>query len=205
MNYPATLIILAACIIISLICFRDRDRYFIDFAEWPYSIVYQKKFYQVITSAFLHSDYFHLIFNMFTLFSFGSFLEEFFIMKIGMPLGSFYFIIIYFSSMLLGSFFTTIIHFRNPNYVAVGASGAISGVLFSFILFFPKAPIIFFFLPIPIPAFIFAIIYILISIYGVNRKLGNIGHEAHLGGALGGVISTILLMPDSIHIFLRNF
>jgi membrane associated rhomboid family serine protease len=112
---------------------------------------------------------------------------------------------IYFSSMLLGSIFTVIPHFKNPGYVAVGYSGAISGILFSFIMFFPKTPINIIFIPIPVPAYLFAIFYIAISIYGVKRSLGNIGHEAHLGGALAGIIMTILIFPDVIGKFLGQF
>lgn len=205
MNYPAALVLLAANIIIYFICFKDREYYFRHFAEWPHSIVYEKKIYQVITSAFLHADLFHLIFNMITLYSFGSFLEEYFIHIKGLPAGSLYFIIVYFSSMLLGSLFTLAVHFRNPEYVAVGASGAISGVLLSFIMFFPKAPINIFLIPIPMPAYLFAIIYIAVSIYGVKKNFGNIGHEAHLGGAIGGVISTLILFPQSLGNFLGKF
>ena len=205
MNYPATLILIVANILIYYTSSRNKEYYFRHFAEWPYSIIYEKKIYQIVTSSFLHADLFHLIFNLITLFSFGSFLEEYFIKSDGLVEGSLYFIVVYFSSMLLGSIFTLAVHFKNPEYVAVGASGAISGVLFSFILFFPKAPINIFLIPFPVPAYLFAAIYIAVSIYGVKRNFGNIGHEAHLGGAIGGVISTIILYPYSLNNFLGHF
>ncbi len=205
MNYPATLVLLIANVVIYFLCFKDREYYFRHFAEWPYSILHEKKYYQIVTSAFLHADLFHLLFNMITLFSFGSYLEKYFILTKGLLPGSLYFVAIYFSSMLLGSIFTVIPHFKNPGYVAVGSSGAISGILFSFIMFFPKTPINIIFIPIPVPAYLFAIFYIAISIYGVKRSLGNIGHEAHLGGALAGIIMTILIFPDVIGKFLGQF
>ncbi|CAF3792364.1 unnamed protein product [Rotaria sp. Silwood1] len=102
-----------------------------------------------------------------------------------------------------GSLLTVVFNYKNPMYVAVGASGAISGVVFAYVLLFPMSQIGVLF--IPMPAFVFAFLYIGVTIWGVKSKFGNIGHEAHLGGAIGGVISTIILIPDAPRIFLANF
>lgn len=200
---PGTIILILANVIISIPVFRSRDKYFYNFAEWPYYIVKENKYYQLLTSAFLHADYIHLLFNMFTLFSFGMFLEKFYMVNYGTLTGSLFFIAIYFISLFSGSLLTLIFHHKNPDYVAVGASGAVSGIIFSFITFFPTAQVGVFF--IPMPAFIFAAIYIAVSIFGMKKNFGNIGHEAHLGGALGGFVSTLVLIPDALQVFKSHF
>ncbi len=200
---PVTVVLIIVNILISLITLRNKSKYFYEFAEWPYRIVYEKRFHQIFTSGFLHADFFHLFFNMFALYTFGTFLESSFIYKFGELKGSLYFAEIYFISLIAGSLLTVIFNFRNPKYVAIGASGAVSGIIFSFIIFYPKATVGFFF--IPMPAYIFALLYVGISIYGMKRNMGNIGHEAHLGGALGGVISTFLIIEGSFNLFLNYF
>ena len=145
----------------------------------------------------------HLLINMFTLFSFGPVLEGMFAANFGQTLGSLYFFLIYFISLLSGSLLTLVFNYKNPDYVAVGASGAISGIIFSYVLFFPFSKLLVFF--IPMPAFLFAFVYVGVSIYGVKNKFGNIGHEAHLGGALGGVIATFILVEGAFRFFLSHF
>jgi len=173
------------------------------FSEWPYQIVNEKKYYQVITSAFLHANFIHLFFNMFALYTFGTFLESFFVENFGSFSGSLYFFLIYFISLLTGSLLTVAFHYKDPNYVAVGASGAVSGIVFSYIIFFPQSMLYVFF--IPMPAYLFAFLWIGFSIYGMKSKLGNIGHEAHLGGALGGLLATLVLVQGSFKILLSHF
>jgi len=145
----------------------------------------------------------HLLFNMFALFTFGSTLERFFNINLGGFSGSFYFALIYIISLFAGSFLTVLFHFNNPNYVAVGASGAVSGIVFSYIIFFPTSTLYVFF--IPMPAFVFAILWIGFSIFGMKSKLGNIGHEAHLGGAIGGVVATLLLIDGAVRVLISHF
>ena len=157
----------------------------------------------MITSAFLHANFMHLLFNMFALYTFGSYLESFFIRNLGSFEGSLYFFLIYFISLIAGSLLTVLFHYKDPNYVAVGASGAVSGIVFSYIIFFPQSMLYVFF--VPMPAYLFAILWIGFSIYGMRRKLGNIGHEAHLGGALGGFASTLILINGSFQILLNHF
>jgi len=140
---------------------------------------------------------------MFALYTFGSFLEAFFIQGFGGFTGSLYFFLIYFISLLTGSLLTVIFHYNNPLYVAVGASGAVSGIVFSYIIFFPESTI--FVLFFPMPAYLFALLWIGFSVYGMKSKLGNIGHEAHLGGAVGGFLSTLLLIDGSAKILLDLF
>jgi membrane associated rhomboid family serine protease len=200
---PVTFTLLFANISISLWVWYSKHDYFNTFAEWPYQIVHEKKFYQSLTSAFLHADWMHLLFNMFTLYSFGTVLEKLFVSNFGQTQGSIYFFLIYFISLFSGSILTVAMKFNNRDYVAIGASGAVSGIVFSYILFFPFSTVGVFF--IPMPAFLFAFLYMGVSIYGMKHKFGNIGHEAHLGGALGGIISTFLLIEGSFRFFLSHF
>ncbi|HMS35342.1 MAG TPA: rhomboid family intramembrane serine protease [Ignavibacteria bacterium] len=203
LDSPVTLTLLFANVAISLWAFYGNPLYMEKFSEWPYQIVHDKKYYQVITSAFLHANFMHLFFNMFALYTFGSFLEGFFISNFGSFEGSLYFFLIYFISLLFGSVLTVIFHYNDPGYVAVGASGAVSGIVFSYIIFFPQSMLYVFF--IPMPAYLFAFLWIAFSVYGMKSKLGNIGHEAHLGGAIGGFVSTLILIDGSMKILISHF
>jgi membrane associated rhomboid family serine protease len=203
LDTPVTITLLFANAAIYLWIRYSDPVYFEKFAEWPFQIVYKKRYYQMLTSAFLHVDIMHLFFNGFALYSFGQVLETIFVNSFGFVSGSIYFLIIYFVSLFSGSIFTVLFHFKNPGYVAVGASGAISGIIFSYIIFFPTSTIGFFF--IPMPAYIFALLYIAASIYGMKAHFGNIGYEAHLGGAIGGVIATLILIGGAFKIFVGHF
>lgn len=110
-------------------------------------------------------------------------------------LGSLNFIIVYVASLILGSLLSLYFHKDEYYYSAVGASGAVTGVLYSAILLEPNMGLYMFFVPIPIPGYIFGIGYLLYSIYGMKNRIGNIGHDAHFGGAVGGYIVTLMLAP----------
>ncbi len=193
---PLTLLILVLTSAASVAGWMSRDA-IRDFAESPYEIVRHGRWYQLISSAFLHAGLGHLFLNMLTLYFFGPLVEH--------ALPGWRFLVLYLGSTLAGSVWTLLAHQREPNYRALGASGAISGVVFSFVLFEPWSRIYIFLVPIGIPAFLFAIGYVLFSIFGMRRQLGRVGHEAHLGGALGGLLLTLLLRPDSLGIFLSHF
>ena len=141
--------------------------------------------FRLFTSGFLHVDWIHLLFNMYALYLFGDIVAKI--------LGTDDFVIIYVVSLLAGNLYSLIYHKDEPYYSAVGASGAVSGILYSSILLYPAMELYLFF--IPIPGYVFALGYILYSIYGMKKQLGNIGHAAHLGGAIGGFAVTLLLNP----------
>ncbi|MBL0333369.1 MAG: rhomboid family intramembrane serine protease [Chlorobiota bacterium] len=149
-------------------------------------ILQNKEYYRLVTSAFIHNDLSHLGFNLFSFYSFGRILE--------IELGFFPFLIIYLVSLIASELFSLYVHRINPNYRALGASGAISGVIFSFIVFFPDTKMSVFFIP-GIPAWLFGIVYTLISIYGLQSGAGRIGHSAHLGGGIAGVLVTLAMYP----------
>jgi membrane associated rhomboid family serine protease len=200
---PVTVTLCFANVAISLWALYSNPIYFQRFAEWPYQIVHQHRYYQMVTSAFLHANLMHLFFNMFALFTFGFTLEAFFVELYGDLEGSLYFFLIYVISLMTGSVLTVLLKRNDPKYVAVGASGAVSGVVFSYVIFEPTSQIFVFF--IPMPAYIFALLWIGFSLYGMKTKLGNIGHEAHLGGAVGGVIATFILIQGSFQLFMSYF
>lgn len=145
---------------------------------------------RMVSSAFLHVDLGHLFFNMFTLYMFAPVVTNY--------LDSFSFLLIYAGSLIFGSLLTLLFHKDDYSYRAVGASGAVTGILYSAILLQPDMNLYLFFIPIPIPAYIFGIGYLLYSIYGMKAKNDNIGHTAHFGGAIGGYVITILKEPQML-------
>jgi membrane associated rhomboid family serine protease len=142
---------------------------------------------RMLSSGFLHVDMAHLIFNMLTLYFFAPVVMGY--------LGEFSFVLIYFGSLVFGSLLTMIFHKNDYSYRAVGASGAVTGVLYSAILLKPDMMLGIFFI-IPMPAYLFGILYLLYSIYGMKAKNDNIGHTAHFGGAIGGYLITLVMNPQ---------
>tara|TARA_R100000306_G_scaffold16404_2_gene20628 strand:+ start:2765 stop:3415 length:651 start_codon:yes stop_codon:yes gene_type:complete len=181
----ATIIIIAANVIISMKGFND----FAFFERYKFNIagIRRGEHIRMFSSAFLHADFSHLLFNMLTLYFFAPVV----IMSVGVT----YFVIIYVASLLIGNLLSFYFHKDEYHYSAIGASGAVMGVLYSAILFFPDMGLYLFFIPIPIPAWLFGMAYLLYSIYGMKKRLGNIGHDAHIGGAVGGYVLTLVFAP----------
>lgn len=153
-------------------------------------ILVRKEYYRIFSSGFLHSGWQHLIFNMIALSSFG--------MSIINVMGLGNFMAIFFLSLLSGGVLSLYIHRNHGNYRALGASGAISGIIFSSIIISPTSEISLIFMPFGFPAWIMGVLFIGISIVGVKKGLGNIGHDAHLGGAVCGMLLTALLHPTAL-------
>lgn len=142
---------------------------------------------RMLSSGFLHVNFMHLFFNMFTLYFFAHIVVH--------SVGALKFLLIYFGSLMAGSLLSLFFHKDEYYYNAVGASGAVTGILYSAILFDPNMKLYMFFIPIPIPGYVFGIGYLLYSIYGMKKQFGNIGHDAHFGGAIGGYLLSILFAP----------
>lgn len=170
----------------------------------PWSLVREKQWHQFISSGLIHADLTHLIFNMITFYFFAFRLEHIFNIQFGVPFGSLAFLILYVGSLILSDISTVLKNKDNPEYRALGASGAISGVLFSYILFDPLTGIYIFFIPIPIPAFIFAGLYLLYCFYAARRMAGFINHDAHMWGALSGLVLTIMMIPRVLPHFFNS-
>jgi membrane associated rhomboid family serine protease len=178
--------LIAANVIFSYLGFQDQSF----FRKYDFHICSIRAGEQVrmLSSAFLHVDIPHLVFNMLTLYFFAPVVTDY--------LGIFSFLLIYFGSLACASMLTLYMHRDEYGYRAVGASGAVTGILYSAILIQPNMGIYMFFIPIPIPAYIFGIVYLLFSIYGMRTRLGNIGHTAHFGGAVGGYVLTLVKAPQ---------
>ncbi len=181
-----TIVIIAANVIISYKGFGD----FGFFEKYKFNVGAVRRGEQIrmFSSGFLHVDTMHLIVNMFTLYFFADIVV--------MELGNFNFIVVYIVSLLLGNLLSLYFHKDEYHYTAVGASGAVTGILYAAILLHPSMKLYMFFIPIPIPAYVFGIGYLLYSIYGMKKRIGNIGHDAHFGGAIGGFVVTLMLMPS---------
>lgn len=165
----------------------------------PYVVRREREYGRWITAGFLHVGLAHLAFNLLSLYSLGPYVEA--------QLGPWRYLALYLGSDLAANALTYGKYRDNPTYSAVGASGAISGVVFSFVLFQPFATLILFPIPIPIWAIVFGVLYLVISTYAARQggeRRGGVAHEAHLGGALGGIALTLLLYPDALRIFLRQ-
>lgn len=179
------LIIIIANVITSIRGFSNR--LFFEKYKFQIGAINRGEKIRIFTSAFLHVDYFHLIVNMYVLYIFAPII----IVKLGVVK----FLIVYFGSLLAGNILTLSYHKKELYYSAVGASGAVAGVIYAAILLYPDMRMGIFPLPFYFPAYIFGIGYLLYSIYGMKKQLGNIGHSAHIGGAIGGYGLLLLVYP----------
>lgn len=177
------LILIIANVLISVKGFNNIV--FFDKYKFQIGPIQRKEHIRMFSSAFLHVDYIHLFLNMYVLYIFAPGIVE--------AVGVIKFIIIYVGSLLAGNVLTLFYHKNNLYYSAVGASGAVAGIVYAAILLNPTMRLGIFPLPFYVPGYVFGIIYMLYSIYGMKKQLGNIGHSAHLGGAVGGFILTLLL------------
>ena len=184
MPHFATLGIIIANVLFSMKGFDD----FSFFEKYKFNIggIRRGEQIRMLSSGFLHANFTHLAFNMLTLYFFAD--------VVIITIGFVKFLIIYFASLLVGNLLSFYFHKDDYHYSAIGASGAVMGVLYSSIMFYPDMNLYLFF-AIPIKAWIFGILYLFYSIYGMKKQLGNIGHDAHFGGAIAGYVLTILFAP----------
>ncbi|MBS1567336.1 MAG: rhomboid family intramembrane serine protease [Bacteroidetes bacterium] len=176
------LIIISTCII-SYQGFKSTN-FFARYELEVEKILLYRDYKRLLTSVFLHVNWQHLIFNMLALFFFSFGLES--------TLGPWRLALLYFGSALGGNLLALLIHKSNPGFSSVGASGAINGVIFASIVLYPGMAIFF------MPGWLFGLIYILYSIYGIRSQKDNIGHEAHLGGAIIGVVAAVVFYPAAL-------
>jgi membrane associated rhomboid family serine protease len=193
MTFTITYGIIIITAIVSLTSFNN-PKAINDLSMWPVMIDTRNQYYRFITSGFVHADFMHLLFNMFTLFFFGPLVE-----KTLFP-GPVLFIGFYVCALIVSGLPSYFKHRKDYNYMSIGASGAVSAVLFSYILLAPWGSIFVYF--IKLPAIIYAVLYVFYSIYAGKRRMDNINHDAHLGGALFGVIASLALHPNLLPYFL---
>ncbi len=183
------LMIIAVTAIISFIAFNNQQL----FEKYKFNvgaILQRKEYIRLLSAGFLHADLMHLLFNMMTLYFFGPIVVQAF--------GEVGFLIVYLGSILLGNIFSLYLYKNQSWYSAIGASGGVSGILFASIAMIPDLGIYFFFIPIPIPGYIFGFLYFAYSVYMMlnPKQHDNIGHAAHLGGAFFGLVYAVALQPE---------
>lgn len=182
-------IILILTVFVSLNAINKRR--FEDYMFVPYLVKYDNQYYRFVSHLFFHSDFTHLAFNMFSFYFIGKYLEQYFILKFGIVQGEIYFLLLYF----LGGFFATLIPFirnqDNSGYRSLGSSGAVSAVVFAFVLWNPSADLLVMF--IPMKAWFFGILYLSYEIWADKKDQSNIAHDAHIGGALFGILFVLMI------------
>lgn len=193
---PASAIIFLITIGVSLYALFVNQRLYENWIMAPWRVFNENRWHTLITSGFLHADLAHLAFNMMTFYFFAFQLEQ--------TIGTSDFITVYFGSMILADISCLIKNKENPHYRTLGASGAIAGVLFSFILFYPTSKIMMFFIPIGIPAPIFAVLYLVYCYFAAKQSRDFINHDAHFWGAASGFILTVILQPESLEYFISE-
>ncbi|OJY92304.1 MAG: rhomboid family intramembrane serine protease [Lysobacterales bacterium 63-13] len=192
----ATYLIIAVTCVISFLAFRN-EKLISDLILWPPAISRGKQYYRLLSYGFIHADGQHLLFNMITLFFFGRLIEQFVMGYVG-TLG---FVAFYLSAIVVSILPTYMKNIGNPAYRSLGASGAVSAVLFGFVLLQPWTTIYIFF--IPCPAIVYAVVYIAYSIYMDRQNSDNINHSAHLWGAAYGVLFLLAMEPRLFGVFLQ--
>lgn len=198
-----TLLIIIITCVVSLVCFENR-KLFDQLKHHPVSEAKNGEWYRMISSGFLHADYFHLGINMYVLYGFGSYVEDEYLHQYGDALGRFIFLLLYLVMIVLADLPSFIKHKNNYGYSAIGASGAVSGILFIYILMDPWAGLRLYF-AIPIPAIVFGVLYLLYSSWASKNARDNIGHDAHFYGAVAGMVLTSILLPDTLGDFVQLF
>lgn len=199
MGISLTTIIVAVTVVVSWLAFNN-PRLAERLILWPPAIDRGKQYDRLVTHGFIHADWMHLAFNMITLWSFGATMERFYVQYIG-AIG---YVAFYLSAIVVAILPTYMRHRRDPGYRSLGASGAVSAVLFAFILLDPWSGIYLFLIPIPIPAFLFAALYVGYSIWMDKRGGDNVNHSAHLYGAAYGVMFTLIMEPRAAAVFVQK-
>lgn len=202
MDFSITLIIIIITVAASFYAWNNQNI----FQKWmlnPYTVHRRKEYHRLITSGLIHNDYMHLLFNMFALYSFGNGVEQIYKYYYG-SLGSLMYVLLYVFGIIISDIPTYLKHKNHAYYNSLGASGGVSSVVFSFILFDPMRELMLLILPIPMPGFIFGGLYMLYSYYQAKRGGDYINHDAHLYGAVFGIVFSILIMPSVIVSFFEQ-
>ncbi len=194
-----TYIIIAITIAVSFACFNNRQL-FDKLALKPYRVIHAHEWYRVITHGFVHADWGHLFVNMFTFWSFGEYIEILF-PQVGFGKGVF--LLLYFGGMVVASIPDLLRHRNDSWYTSIGASGAVSAVLFTSIFFNPWGKILFFAV-LPIPGILFGFLYLAYCQYMARRGSDNINHNAHFYGAIYGFLLPGILNPVLFDLFFKH-
>lgn len=195
-----TVMLILVISLISAVAFSQKET-MVQLEFNAYKIIHRHQYYRIITHAFVHANWEHLIVNMIVLFSFGTAVERYFEMYFG-SIGTYYYLILFFGSVIFSSLWSLYQQKDNPYYNAVGASGAVSAILFTAIFFQPWESIYFFGI-LPIPGILFGGLYLYYSYYMSTKKTDNIGHDAHFLGAIFGFFFPVILKPELMMDFIN--
>jgi membrane associated rhomboid family serine protease len=172
----------------------------------PYAVKHRGEFYRLLSHMLVHADFAHLAFNMMTLYFIGSYLEQIWQLQFGLMNSRIYLFLLYVVGGLCATLWPMIRNQDNPSYRSLGASGAVSAILFAFILWDPTQSLYLMFIPIPIPAYVFGPLYLAFEYYSMRKGKSGIAHDAHIGGAIFGVLFVLLIAPEKgmqfVHLFL---
>lgn len=197
-----TIIIIVATVVASLVAFRDGNFR----SKWihnPYTVYHRKEYWRLLTSGFIHADYLHLFFNMYAMYLFGEVVEAYFGYFFGEKAGV-YFLGLYLSGIVVANL-PDLIQKKNQSYFnSLGASGGVSSIVFCSVILMPLNKLMMFPIPIPMPAYIFAAIYIAYSIYMEKRQMDNVNHMAHLWGGVWGVAFIAFTKFETIPAFYQQ-
>lgn len=196
-----TYVILGITVLTSYKAFEDYELKN-KFLFTPYLVKHQGEWYRLFSHGIIHADWTHLLINMFVLYSFGTLIESTFIQEYGLFRGRINYLLLYLGGIVVSTVNSYIKHQDDVSYNALGASGATSAVLYSFVVMYPTEEVYLYF--IPITAWIFGVIYLMYSHYMAKKGNDNIGHDAHIGGAIYGVVLTILFNPDYFFTFFEK-
>ncbi len=201
MDINVTIIIIGVTVAVSLLAWNRPEL----MQRWifnPYQTQRRREYHRFLTSGFIHQDYMHLLFNMITMFYFGSTVEAIFGYLYG-SIGVVLYVVLYLVAIVVSSITTFFKHRDNPAYNSLGASGGVAAVLFSSILFDPTRQLLLFFI-IPIPGFILGALFLLYSYQQAQQMRGRINHDAHFLGAVFGIVFTVVLQPSVINSFVEQ-
>ena len=191
-----TVLIIAITCLVSISAFSNQTL-FSNFLFNPAIIHSNKQWYRFLSHAFLHADWIHLAMNMYVLYMFGNMVEETFASTLGTVKGESYFFLLYFTSIVASSFPSYEKHKHDYHYSSVGASGAVSAIVFSAILLNPWMSLSLMFIPIPIPAPIFGVLYLFYCRYAAKHGRDNVAHDVHYWGSLFGAVFTLVILPQT--------
>ena len=202
MNFGINLLLLAGTVIITLMAFQNREL-FHNLKFNAYLIKQKKQSWRFFSYALVHADWLHLLVNMYVLYSFGGMVEHIFQGVFG-NIGILYYLLLYVGGVIFSTLFDYWKQKDNPYYNAVGASGAVSAIIFASILLVPEGSIYIFPIPFALPSWVFGGLYLVYSAYMGKKGIDNIGHNAHLWGAVFGIVYTIILIPGTISNFISE-
>ena len=197
-----TIAIVAITCLVSWLAFNNRNL-FDQLCHYPFAEFKRGEKYRWLTGGLIHADVFHLFINMYVLYEFGKMVEYYFTEVHGMTGGMMMYVAFYFFTLVLSNLPTYLKHRDNAHFRAVGASGATSAIVFSFIVFEPTAMLGLFFI-LPIPAVFFGILYLFYSSWAGKKNADNIDHEAHFYGAIAGFLFTIAMKPALFSLFIHK-